>query len=1265
MLDASMTQVETRLTNHDNSLNMLDGRVDTLDASMTQVETRLTNHDSSFNTLDGRVDTLDASMTQVETRLTNHDSSLNTLDGRVDTLDASMTQVETRLTNHDSSLNTINSNLNTFINRTDASFDRISARTPGSNIQIDSDVSFTTDVTIGGNLIIDGSFNFNEVIQNITTVNNELLISTQVDISNHGTGPALSVKQYGDGAGDKLAVFDATGSDGVAFEIMHDGDAVFYKDLSFAAFHDLSGKHYSLSGAFDGLSTSYNTFISRTDASFDNIQESTTNNGITFLSDVSFNHHVSFTDASFDSIAGVDGSLIVMSDLSVNGTIISKNGELGVDGKWTITNPASGQYKFEGTGIVDLSINPTLYLVRGSTYIFNNTVYNATHPLEIRDTAGTAYNKGVTNNGNSNGPIITFKVPQNAPDELKYQCTNHGNMIGVIKIVGSSAREASFNIIDEFTSGLGTTFLNDVSINTHLKVPDASFTRIGAIDNVRLIVTEDLSVNGNIFSTNFDDLSGKHYALDENFDDLSGKHYALDENFDDLSGKHYALDENFDDLSGKHYALDENFDDLSGKHYALDENFDDLSGKHYALDENFDDLSGKHYALDENFDDLSGKHYALDENFDDLSGKHYSLSGTVHGFNTSINTGTLNVNTIDENTGNNIQFDSDVSFLHNVHITGNLVLDGSLTETTVNTTAIESERIEVTNAGNNDALIINKTSGTGNVASFAGSDGSYVEIGPDSKTVFYKDVSINTHLSVPDASFTRIGAIDNNTLIVTDDLSVNGNILSTNFDDLSGKHYSLSGTVDGFQQSIATTDLSVNSISVKSGNIIQFSSEVSFNQHVSGTDASFSALSVSQLMGYSSIEVTHDLSLNQRLIAPDASFGRIGAIDGSLVVMGDLSVNGQIFFADGVVGGGGGSGTDASFDRIAEFTDGSGITFLNDVSINGNIFANNLSSSSVTNFTPFDLSSASDVSTNTTWTSSLPVTINANSLVFHNIKVSGYLTTGYIDWPMSGHEFIFQRRINGSASYTWDSSKDYEEVKYIFISQDNHEEVTYTILEKVPNTVTYDRWKCDISGDGARTDSTDKLTWEMTVVTPSDYLNPNSHFNALAIGASNAKNFNHTFDVSGTSNFIGHISANDASFGTIDASGDIRATGDITAFYTGTSDARLKTNICDIEDHENIIMNVRGVRFNWNETAQTIGSNVDLSKVEIGVIAQEIEEYIPEIIKDGLGNYKAVRYEKIVPILIEGMKDLYQKTARIPELEKRIAELEKNLSEMN
>jgi hypothetical protein len=41
----------------------------------------------------------------------------------------------------------------------------------------------------------------------------------------------------------------------------------------------------------------------------------------------------------------------------------------------------------------------------------------------------------------------------------------------------------------------------------------------------------------------------------------------------------------------------------------------------------------------------------------------------------------------------------------------------------------------------------------------------------------------------------------------------------------------------------------------------------------------------------------------------------------------------------------------------------------------------------------------------------------------------------------------------------------------------------------------------------------------------------------------------------------------------------------------------------------------------------------------MGVIAQEIEEYIPEVIKDGLQGYKAVRYEKIVALLIETIKE--------------------------
>ena len=89
--------------------------------------------------------------------------------------------------------------------------------------------------------------------------------------------------------------------------------------------------------------------------------------------------------------------------------------------------------------------------------------------------------------------------------------------------------------------------------------------------------------------------------------------------------------------------------------------------------------------------------------------------------------------------------------------------------------------------------------------------------------------------------------------------------------------------------------------------------------------------------------IVNDVSINSNLLAVDASFSNIGGIDGSLIVLGDLSVTGNIYTSDGFFstggggGGGGGSGTDVSFNNIQEYTPNSGITFLSDVSFNNSI----------------------------------------------------------------------------------------------------------------------------------------------------------------------------------------------------------------------------------------------------------------------------------------------------------------------------------------
>ena len=123
--------------------------------------------------------------------------------------------------------------------------------------------------------------------------------------------------------------------------------------------------------------------------------------------------------------------------------------------------------------------------------------------------------------------------------------------------------------------------------------------------------------------------------------------------------------------------------------------------------------------------------------------------------------------------------------------------------------------------------------------------------------------------------------------------------------------------------------------------------------------------------------------------------------------------------------------------------------------------------------------------------------------------------------------------------------------------------------------------------------------------------------------------------------------------------GDIVCAGDVTSF-DNSSDIRLKTNIEVIEDPLIMIKKLRGVRFNWNENVKEINKYVNLEKKEVGVIAQEVEKVLPEIIKkDTSGKYKAVNYEKLTPLLIECIKS---QQSQIDDLHDRLSKIEKKIN---
>jgi hypothetical protein len=108
--------------------------------------------------------------------------------------------------------------------------------------------------------------------------------------------------------------------------------------------------------------------------------------------------------------------------------------------------------------------------------------------------------------------------------------------------------------------------------------------------------------------------------------------------------------------------------------------------------------------------------------------------------------------------------------------------------------------------------------------------------------------------------------------------------------------------------------------------------------------------------------------------------------------------------------------------------------------------------------------------------------------------------------------------------------------------------------------------------------------------------------------------------------------------------GEVYASGDITAF----SDARVKENIRSIKNPLDKILNSKGVVYDRIDTG---------TKDNIGFIAQELEESIPELVSTDEAGYKSVKYQNMVAVLVEAMKEQQKE---IDELKKAIFSLLEN-----
>jgi hypothetical protein len=133
---------------------------------------------------------------------------------------------------------------------------------------------------------------------------------------------------------------------------------------------------------------------------------------------------------------------------------------------------------------------------------------------------------------------------------------------------------------------------------------------------------------------------------------------------------------------------------------------------------------------------------------------------------------------------------------------------------------------------------------------------------------------------------------------------------------------------------------------------------------------------------------------------------------------------------------------------------------------------------------------------------------------------------------------------------------------------------------------------------------------------------------AVEMGVSSAQGYvlcyNRDTSAYGTLNFQGGNASISLSGTTASVTGSITATGTVTA----NSDIKLKTNIETISDALNKALSLRGVTYD----------RIDSGEHQIGVIAQEVEKIIPEVVIDNNGT-KSVAYGNIVAVLIEAIKE--------------------------
>lgn len=294
-------------------------------------------------------------------------------------------------------------------------FESTSSGTPSidspNNLNINAiNVAVSTDLSVGGNLSVSG----------ILTTN-----AGGITVGGAVTATAF----YGDGS-------NLTGVSG--------GGGTGYFEQTDVGIHTLSNVGVGTTNPTSALTVSGDVSVTGVVTATSFYGDGSTLSGITVVG-VATTGVSTFNNIEVTGVATVGSATTLFSEGIYSAGVTSSksyytNSTVG-DGTdvgyaikyYVVDNGSNTGYRFSGPGVVNTTDNPTLYLHRGFTYIFENGA-GGSHPFAIRySSGGTGYGSTYLSGSEFNTQILT--VPFDAPATLVYQCTVHSGMVGTFNIV--------------------------------------------------------------------------------------------------------------------------------------------------------------------------------------------------------------------------------------------------------------------------------------------------------------------------------------------------------------------------------------------------------------------------------------------------------------------------------------------------------------------------------------------------------------------------------------------------------------------------------------------------------------------------------------------------------------------------------------------------------------------------------------------------------------------------------------------------------------